>query len=488
MGRKKVAKGKRSNNEGTIVQLPSGRWRVQLSLGYKDDGSRNRVSNILDTEKEAVAWKNKTLATSELYGKDSVRQTNEYFVPSFHKWLLDVKQNEVYSQQFKRMMDYYKKHIRPYFLKVKQKEITKIDFERFFKHLDNEKVGMESRRKVKSLLKQYFEKEYEDTPMRNPLDGIRLEAKIKKEVIDPSKILSNEEYKAIPKEIRLKFLNALDTDKFSPFLKPLCYLMYFAGNRVGETLPYQWKDFNFDKRYFIVYKAVTREYKFDENGNSIGKSTTAIKPPKSDKGCRPLPLLDVLYEVLKEWYDIRKAEEKLTGISFTAPDDYIFANNKGDLRTEYGTYTIFSRFLKRNNLYKKGIHFQALRQTFSNTLFAEDTDEKMITDLMGHTEIKTTKQHYRSIEQFDSVQKAALKFNAMFKPKDPKFCADESITFAPDEYMTEQTAIQSIEIKQSEIELLPSKKPLSDLLSELATYPEFIEMMTKTKKKESEME
>lgn len=94
--------------------------------------------------------------------------------------------------------------------------------------------------------------------------------------------------------------------------------MYFTGNRVGETLPYQWRDFDFTNRYVLVYKGITREYTFDEQGNKIGKSKTVIKGPKTEEGIRPLPLVDALYEILIQWYEHQKAKEKFLGVSLTA--------------------------------------------------------------------------------------------------------------------------------------------------------------------------
>ncbi len=489
MGRSKVIKGKRSNNEGSTIQLPNGKWRCMLSLGFKDDGTRNRVSKVFDTEAQANAWKIKQLATVQEYGNDSIKEDNDLFIVKYHKWLLNVKQAEVYSMSFKVMMDYYNKHIKPNLMKFKQRDLTHDVFQTFFTRLEQQGVGYETRRKLKCQLRQYYEREFANSPMRNPLDNIKLATKKKMKIINPDEIIFKEDYKAVPKEVRIKFLEALNHEQQSRFLKPMCYLMYFSGNRVGETLAYQWKDFNFDRRYFLVYKAVTIDYEFDENGNKVGKAQTVIKSPKTSEGIRPLPLLDILYEVLHEWYDYRKAQEKVTGLSFTAPDDYLFATEKGELRSRWGANTVFTRFLKRHGLYKQGIHFHALRQTFSNSLFAGDVEDKLITDLLGHTKIDTSRKHYNSLQKFDSVQKAARMFNDRYRPKNPEYCAGADVTFAPEGYITEQDSwftggdiggnIQTAET----VKLLPPpnepKRPITELFDELASYPEFQELMTK---------
>ena len=54
MAKNSTIKKKRGNSEGTVVQLASGRWRAQISLGFKEDGTRNRPSEVFDTEKEAI--------------------------------------------------------------------------------------------------------------------------------------------------------------------------------------------------------------------------------------------------------------------------------------------------------------------------------------------------------------------------------------------------------------------------------------------------
>ena len=471
MSKKKTEtkKKRRAANEGTIVQLPNGKWRAQLSLGYKEDGTRNRPSEVFNTEKEAVAWKNKMQARADVYGVASVVEQKGLFVPRYHKWLIDVKQGEIYSRQFKTTMRHYHNWIKPYFERFKEKEITFEKLQAFFKHLEETNVGLETRRKIKGDLRQYFEYVYKNTPMRNPIDGVKIETTRKVEQVDPLAVFNEAEYKAVPKEIREEFLKALDVDTHSPFLKPLCYLMYFTGNRVGEALAYQWKDFNFERRYFLVYKSLTVEYEFDEYGNTIGTGKTTVKMPKTKNGIRPLPLLDVLYEVIQEWYERRQAQEKITGISFTAPDDFLFATDTGAIRTEGGTYSIFQRFLKRYNLHGKGIHFQALRQTFSNSLFANGAGEQIIEDIMGHASITTTKKHYKTLQKFDSVQEAAQQFNALYQPKNKKYKAGKNVTFAPEGYVNEEDAIQSISsaVKARPLKVKSKEDELQYLVSEL---------------------
>ena len=462
-------RGKRT--DGTITQLPNGKYRVMLSLGYKPDGTRNRPSNVFETKKEAVAWKNKMLATADIYGNESVAVQSDVFAIKFFEWLMDVKRSEVQSQQFVIMLRNYRKHIEPFFKTTKQKDVNQALMQRFFKHLEKHEVGLETRRKIKGWLHQYFEMALANTPMRNPTDGVKIQTASKQiESMDLDSLLHPDDYKAIPKEYRQAFLDALDKEITSPFLKPLCYLMYFLGNRIGEVLAYQWKDFNFERRYFFTYKGMTMAYNVDENGNVVGKGKSVIGSTKTKEGIRPLPLIDILYEVMYEWKEHQEMIGKINHVHLTQPDDYVFAKSNGEYRTEGGTRKTFKRFLKRHNLDGKGIHFHALRQTFSNSLFAQNANEQLITDLMGHADISTTKGHYKSLQKFDSVQEAARKFNELYKPKDPKYCADDSCQFTPEGYVTEAAAIQEVAQQTQEQN---GDESLVDILSKLQEkFPE----------------
>lgn len=76
--------------------------------------------------------------------------------------------------------------------------------------------------------------------------------------------------------------------------------------------------------------------------------------------------------------------------SLTLPGSYVFANDDGTLRTYSGCRHIFDRFKKRNGLKNSGIHFHSLRHTFSNMLFEMNENPKVIQQLLGHRDVKTT--------------------------------------------------------------------------------------------------
>ena len=74
---------------------------------------------------------------------------------------------------------------------------------------------------------------------------------------------------------------------------------------------------------------------------------------------------------------------------------------------------IFDRFIKRHNLGKYNIHFHGLRHTFSNMLFEMNENPKVIQQLLGHRDVKTTLTVYNSVDK-SYYRQATDKLNNLF--------------------------------------------------------------------------
>ena len=117
------------------------------------------------------------LAQANEYGVESVKQNNGLFVPKFMQWLNEEFRQKVKSPQYYTATRNINNYIKPFFQKKKQTDLTRDEFKKFFVFLEKQNVGMETRRKIKGILYQYFENEYANSPMRNPLDKIPIATK-----------------------------------------------------------------------------------------------------------------------------------------------------------------------------------------------------------------------------------------------------------------------------------------------------------------------
>lgn len=98
----------------------------------------------------------------------------------------------------------------------------------------------------------------------------------------------------------------------------------------------------------------------------------------------------------------------------TANTAYIFSNDDGSVRTYYGCRKLFDGWKRRHQLTKCNIHFHGLRHTFSNMLFEMNENPKVIQQLLGHRDVKTTIMVYNSVDN-EYIRQTTDKFNEKVK-------------------------------------------------------------------------
>ena len=75
---------------------------------------------------------------------------------------------------------------------------------------------------------------------------------------------------------------------------------------------------------------------------------------------------------------------------------------------------IFDRFKRRHDLEKYNIYFYGLRHTFSNMLFEMNENPKVIQQLLGHRDVKTTITVYNSVDS-EYIRNTTEKLNEKIK-------------------------------------------------------------------------
>ena len=112
--------------------------------------------------------------------------------------------------------------------------------------------------------------------------------------------------------------------------------------------------------------------------------------------------------------NLRQKTNKEVTADLTARTSFVFANDDGSARTYSGTRKIFDRFKRRNKLHKFNVHFHGLRHTFSNMLFEMNENPKVIQQLLGHRDVKTTITVYNSVDN-EYIRQTTEKFNEKVK-------------------------------------------------------------------------
>ena len=190
----------------------------------------------------------------------------------------------------------------------------------------------------------------------------------------------------------------------------------FGGLRIGEALALKWQNVNFETKTLKVERAITTIPKFDNEGN-VTSRLTVVGDTKTACSVREIPIADIIVETLKEWREKQKDRQKSNPrvtADLTANTAYIFSNDDGSVRTYYGCRKLFDGWKRRHQLTKCNIHFHGLRHTFSNMLFEMNENPKVIQQLLGHRDVKTTIMVYNSVDN-EYIRQTTDKFNEKVK-------------------------------------------------------------------------
>ncbi len=144
----------------------------------------------------------------------------------------------------------------------------------------------------------------------------------------------------------------------------------FSGLRLGEICALKMKDIDLFNKCINVSQTVQRI-------KSDGEHKTALycASPKSVDSIRTIPICDDLIELL---------------IKMNIQDEYLLNTNS---LMEPRTYQyMFSRYLKSVSISKKNFH--SLRHTFATNCIESGMDVKCLSEILGHSDIKTTMNRY----------------------------------------------------------------------------------------------
>ena len=256
------------------------------------------------------------------------------------------------------------------------------------------------KRETKFLFNQFFEYAIDcGLVENNPTLRIKIKAR------DTFQHDMENKYKAIPEDVRMKFVIALNQHEF---LKPFCMTMMFAGLRAGEALALRWENIDFNHKTITVKNSVTQVPIFDKKGKVLSRKTV-IGQTKTNCSVREVPIPDILIDVLKDWRKCQWVRKELSRVDLLAPNAVVFSNEDGSVRTYSRTRRIFDRFAKRNGFYGK-IHFHTLRHTYSTMLFEANENPKVIQALLGHKSVKTTITVYNNVNS-DYVKESTNRLN-----------------------------------------------------------------------------
>lgn len=398
-------------------QMPDGRYRFR----YQDtNGKRQAVySWRLVPKDKAPAGKRVGLSLREKEGniqtdlKDGIDGRKAAQITLNDMFSLYMAGKHELKQSTRTNYNYmYKKYVSESIGTKKIDNIKFSDIKAFYNSLIREKsFKPNSMEIINTILHPVFTLAVRDGYIRtNPTDGAMQEIK-KGHNWEKSKrhALTVEEQEA--------FINYMaESDIYRHWL-PLLTVFLGTGCRVGEIIGLRWKDCDFEAGTISINHNLI--YRQQDNGSCEMHITT----PKTSAGCRTVPMLK---EVRKALMQERKKQLK-AGYNTAEIDGYsgfIFTNRMGYVHNPQTINRAIERVRIAANAkeeerakaeHRKPLvirHFSAhnLRHTFCTRFCENETNIKVIQEIMGHSDISTTMNIYaeateaKKKESFESLE------------------------------------------------------------------------------------
>lgn len=290
----------------------------------------------------------------------------------------------------------YNRCVRETFGKRKIQQIRYSDVRAFYYSILKEKqMKANTLETIHTQLHPTFQMAVRDGLIRmNPSDGVMAEIKKSRLWDAPKRVALT-----IPQQ--KAFLDYMKDHREYEGWLPIMTVLVGTGMRIGECLGLRWEDIDFKNRFISVNHSLS--YRPDENG----KSVKHIQEPKTEAGIREIPMIEEVYQAFVAEYQIQECigfcEEVIDGYS-----GFVFATA---YHTVYGDCAINNAIRRIINSYNEEERKKAkkekrealilprfsahnLRHTFCTRLCENETNLKVIQDIMGHADISTTMNIY----------------------------------------------------------------------------------------------
>lgn len=290
----------------------------------------------------------------------------------------------------------YKNYVSDVIGKRRIGSIKYSDIKKFYNSLILEKkFKPNSMEIINTILHPVFTMAVRDGYIRtNPSDGVMAEIKKSHNWEKPKRHALTEEQQA-------KFIDFVANSETYNHWLPLLTVFLGTGCRVGEIIGLTWDDCNFAEGIISINHNLIYRQPDD------GKCEMHITTPKTESGKRIVPMFEAVRKALLQ----EKKQQMKQGFNSTIIDGYsgfIFTNRCGYVHNPQTINRAIKRIYTACNEqeveqakkeHRQPVlipHFSVhnLRHTFCTRFCENETDLKIIQEIMGHSDITTTMNIY----------------------------------------------------------------------------------------------
>ncbi len=386
---KKLATGEgtnkhRAHGEGTIDQMPDGRWRARVSLGVDADGKRKRKA-IYGKSKQEVQKKLRKAHNANDLGrlptanKTTVAEYLEFWIENISKAATSTKDR--YQQDIRTK-------INPLIGKVRLQQLTGLHVDSVISTAAKDEYSAASQQKIFAVLSKSL-----NDAVKRDLIGFNPCSKSDKPRLGKTKhtVWTADQSQAFLKHVAGHRWFALFT------------LAMFTGMRQGESLALYWSDIDWTKNEIGISRTLT---------DNKGKATIG-EVPKTDAGNRSIIVPPYVMEAL----DKHRAKMMMDGHP-TAVDNLVFVNHAGNI-------------INRNNLVSRTFKplcekakvpvlvWHEMRHTTATLLLESGIPINNVSELLGHASSVVTSKIYAHATR-TGMAKVTAATASLFQPVEEK--------------------------------------------------------------------
>ena len=308
----------------------------------------------------------------------------------------------------------YDRYVRNGFGKRKIAEVRYSEVLLFYQSILRSGLSLSTLDNIHTVLYPTFQMAVRDMIIRaNPAEGAM--AEVKKSSKKESGIRH-----ALTYEQEEAFLNYIENNPDELRWVPLFNVMFGTGCRVGEIIGLCWSDLDFENNSISIRRSLSYCARYDRGR----RSEYVVSEPKTESGIRTIPMLKKVREALLTEKKNQMAFGYRCYQKIGEVSGFVFCNRYGKVLNLSGINKVIHRIVDDYNdkeiVAAKKEHRDPLiipqfschvtRHTFCSRLCENETNIKVIQDVMGHKDIQTTLGIYAEVSE-KKKQESFLQLN-----------------------------------------------------------------------------
>lgn len=318
--------------------------------------------------------------------------------------------SELRSSTYSNYLYTWNHFIRDTFGKKKVKEVKYSDVLFFYSDLINKQgLQINTLENINTVLRPSFQLAVRDDIIRkNPIDGAYAEVKKRNGG-------SRKRKRALTVQQQRAFINYVAENPFFYKWYPFFTFLLGTGCRIGEAIGIRWDDVDLEKRLIDINHSLTYYQRADDSF----KCEFRVSQPKTEAGIRTIPMMKQVYDVLKDEYERQEVEgfcvanvDGMTNFIFTnrfeTPHNPAAVNRaiKRIVDAHNAEEEVKAKKEKREPVMIPRFSCHIFRHTFASRFCENETNVKVIQEVMGHADVSTTMNIYAEVNQ--DVTRASL--------------------------------------------------------------------------------